>query len=328
MDGWYTNILLNTPSIHSGLTLKALDKWQAVVTTSGDYHGFDAVTGVSNVTLDGLQFTAAAVDGVKFDGPSLHDTVQNCWIHHNWHNGILATESYGNLIQNCLIEYNGLQTTNANDPNHGIYMSGTNNVIRNNVIRYHQNWGTQIYSSLNGGSPSVNCQLYNNLFYGNCDGLTVCAFGAFTNYVFGNTICYSTNYGLVANYGTIAVTNNITFGNLLGDVVQGSASAAIWQCDYNLSTASLSHAGPHDVVSLAANFVNANCGLFWLLSTAPARNAALSSCCGPVDFFGNAQSSVPDIGFVQYQANLAADTRTLDPSSSNGADYWTPPASP
>jgi len=43
---------------------------------------------------------------------------------------------------------------------------------------------------------------------------------------------------------------------------------------------------------------------------------------GPVDFFGNAQSSVTDIGAFQYSALYAADTRTLDPSAVTGAPYW------
>ena len=68
--------------------------------------------------------------------------------------------------------------------------------------------------------------------------------------------------------------------------------------------------------------MNTNAGLYWLKSDSPARGAALAGICGPTNFFGVAQSSVSDVGFVQYNAAYTNDSRTLDPSPAAGADYW------
>jgi hypothetical protein len=193
--------------------------------------------------------------------------------------------------------------------------------VRNNVIRYHESWGAQIYGSVAPLNVSMECKIYNNLIYGNKDGLTVWAGGGFTNYVYGNTICYNTNYGFVPNYGFVDLTNNIILGNPSGDAVQGGDAATTWYCDYNASTASLSpYDGPHDVVTNYMGFVNSTNGLYWLKADSPARNETLAPVCGPVDFFGDAQSRVTDIGAFQYSAAYAEDSRVLDPSTN--PDYW------
>ena len=81
----------------------------------------------------------------------------------------------------------------------------------------------------------------------------------------------------------------------------------------------------HDIYTLNpgnVGFVNTNNGLYWLRSDSMARGNALSNACGPVDFFGRAQSSVADIGAFQYSENLLGDSRVFDPSPWFGAGYW------
>jgi hypothetical protein len=323
--GSYPSITLDDPFKHTALSLKALVKWTAMITNNSGGDGIYISSGVNNVVIDSLQIGYNGDRGIACVGG--YATFRNCWIHHNYSQGILCPYQPSTIVDSCLIEWNGWgQPSPPTSPQHGIYLNGTNCIVRNNVIRYHESWGAQIYGSDSAPlNVSMECKIYNNLFYGNGAGLTVWAYGPYTNYVFGNTICNNTKYGFVANYGTIMVTNNIVLGNPSGNLVQGADGSSTWYYDYNLSTASLSpYNGPHDVASSAANFANIGNGLYWLVSGSPARGKALAGVYGPPDFFGNTESSVSDIGAFQYNATLTGDTRVLDPSPAN-PDYWSLP---
>jgi hypothetical protein len=95
--------------------------------------------------------------------------------------------------------------------------------------------------------------------------------------------------------------------------------------DYNLTSKSIAPSGPHDVVQsdLSTIFVNTNIALFWLKVGSAARSVAKTTIFGPVDFYGSTQSSVADIGFIQYTAGLAADSRNLQ--TGLGDNFWGDP---
>jgi hypothetical protein len=143
-----------------------------------------------------------------------------------------------------------------------------------------------------------------------------------TNYIWGNTLVSDSTAAIWCQDGTILLTNNIIistrdgimkYSNFTGDVVQG---------DYNLGPQAFTYgSGPHDVLSGNQNFASSANGLYWLVSGSPARNHALSGAYSPVDFFGNVQSSVNDIGAFSYNSTWSSDTRVLDPSPAN-PDYW------
>jgi hypothetical protein len=289
--------------------LRSKLKWQAVIHGSPS-HGIYISDGVTNVVIDGLQVAAAAMDGVK---AGTYATVRNCWIHHSANQGISAFHTRGTVLERNLIEHNGT------DPlfDHGIYVNGTNAVIRCNVIRWNKCYGCQIY----GDAPvsSAECQFYNNLVYGNLNALAVWSPTGQTNYVFNNTL-RSDRYVLLADYGILCVTNNILIGPSEQRIFSQQDGAAI-RADYNAISTSERRRGPHDVMIDQPGFLNPSAGLFWLQANSRARGVAAQGIVPPVDFFGSPQNRVLDVGAFQYRGHLARDSRILDPSPAN-PDYW------
>jgi hypothetical protein len=284
-------------------------KWEAIIRGSSS-HGIYTADGVSNVVIDGIQVANSTLDGIKVGS---YVTVRNCWIHHSGGQGVTAHRTAGTVVEYNVIESNGT------DPNldHGIYISGTNDVIRSNVIRWNKKYGCQIY--YDPPLSSAECQFYNNLVYGNGDALTVWSPTGQTNYVFNNTLI-STNYLLIAHFGTLGLTNNILLGSKWGRVIWAEDGARIKE-DYNLTPISSRSHGLHDVVAADAGFVNPTLGLFWLTETSPARGAAALMVVPPLDFFAQPQVNVRDLGAFQFDPRRASDQRPLDPFLLK-PDYW------
>jgi hypothetical protein len=289
--------------------IRSQRKWEAVIQGSPS-HGIYVADGVTHVVIDGLQVVASAIDGVKVGS---YATVRNCWIHHSAEQGISAHRTRGTLLERNLIEHNGT------DPlfDHGIYLSGTNDVVRCNVIRWNKTYGCQIYAD--PPASSADCQFYNNLVYGNRNALTVWSPSRQTNYVFNNTLS-SDRYVLRANFGTLCVTNNILLGPSARRIFWAEEGAEI-RADYNLISSAGRRRGDHDVMVDQPGFVDADRGLFWLRADSPARGVADEGCRPPVDFFGAELLRVLDAGAVQYETSLTRDRRTLDPSPTQ-PDYW------
>lgn len=289
--------------------IRSKHKWEAVLQGSPS-HGIYVADGVSNVVIDGLQVVASTIDGVKVGS---YATVRNCWIHHSGQQGISAHGTRGTLLERNLIESNG--TNPIFD--HGIYLSGTNDIVRCNVIRWNQCYGCQFYGDAPGSSAE--CQFYNNLVYGNRNAVTVWSPTGQTNYVFNNTLV-SDRYVLLADHGTLCVTNNILIGSSTRRIFSASDGAAIW-ADYNVISANGKRRGAHDVMVDDPGFVNPREGLFWLGADSPARAAAAEWLVPPVDFFGREQARVLDAGAFQYRWHLTRDIRVLDASAAR-PDYW------
>lgn len=341
LPGTYPSIVVTRP----GLQLLSPTKWAAVILGSTNMHGIEVDAG--NTIIDGFQISHTFIDGIKLNASS--NTVRNCWIHHaGWGDPSAQTNSTGiytgqgiyggchqrNTIEYNLIEYNGIWVGH----DHGIYLCGTNHIIRGNVIRHNWTYGVQLYTGYAGESCS-GIQIYNNLVYGNgvCDNgrncLTVWAGPpgagvATTNYIFNNTLIADTYYPVVCDYGFVGLTNNLILGSYDGSLI-GVDGATLW-CDYNLLTNAL-HVGSgvldggHNIVTTnQPGFVNPSNGLFWLLPTSPARSVANPQTSPPVSFFGVVQTGVTDIGAFQFNLSLSADTRVLDPSPPN-PDYWAMP---
>lgn len=289
--------------------IRSQGKWEAIIQNSPS-HGVYVADGVSNVVIDGLQVAGAAMDGVKVGS---YATVRNCWIHDSGEQGISAHRTRDTLLERNLIEHNGT------DPvfDHGIYLSGTNDIVRSNVIRWNKCNGCQFYADV--PASSAECQFYNNLVYGNRNALTVWSPGGQTNYVFNNTLC-SDRYVLFADYGTLSVTNNILIGSSGRRILYAQDGATI-RADYNVISAIGRRRGSHDVMVDQPGFVNSAGGLFWLRTDSPARGAAAGAIVPPVDFFGREQKRVLDVGAFQYRVHLTRDSRVLDPSPAS-PDYW------
>jgi hypothetical protein len=311
LPGTYPSIEITQP----GTKLVSLTKWGAKIIGSSGSHGIWTDPAVGDVILDGIQIANSSQDGISLNGSNC--VVRNCWIHDSSSNGVSSSLNMGTLLERNLIEHNGMAVAPGQKP--GIALSGTNCIVRGNVIRYNQGWGCQIYAA--APASSGECQVYNNLIYSNGAGVTVWSPAGQTNYVFNNTIISSTNTCLCSDYGTLYVTNNILVAGV-GIPLIKTIDGATALSDYNLVNLSTSPGGPHDVVNSNPGFVNASAGLYWLANGSPAVGLANPTVVPPVDFFGKLQSAVVDVGAVQYSSALAADQRVLDPSTSSGADYW------
>lgn len=318
------------------LTLKSQVKWGARFLNSpgNGIAVYTSGTFVEGVTIDGFEVAYAHNHGISLYATNC--TVRNCWIHHCATNsgvvasGIMATEDSGGhynmstlLVECNLVEYIGNATEHQFD--HGLYVFGTNITIRANVCRYNTGYGIQIFDS--GGSGTKKAQVYDNLSYGNGIGAFVCGSGGgnCTLNAYGNTFvgahaldaCMSS--GLNASF---TCTNNILIGGVY--VMNLCCAGATFNIagDYNLiNKVDNLPLGAHGILTNYAGFVNTNSGLYWLTAASAARGKALSTACGPMDFFGNAQSSVSDIGAFQYSALYSSDNRVLDPSPVS-PNYW------
>jgi hypothetical protein len=340
MDGLYVGgsgfVVTN-----SYVTIRAQNKWGCIFTNIANIP-FDTTANVTHgLVFDGLAFHRNEDVAILLRGGLSNCVIRNCWANRTGVGFTASQSAHGfyiapgvsNTIENCLAEYCG--TNGIAGYNHGIYIAGTNCVVRNNVFRYNGGYGIHMYAA----SPNQPCDkfhVYNNLSYGNYgdnsgDGVQTIYYDGdstdahVTNYFYGNTFIAPAGelHALrVFSKGKAYATNNILLSASDGISIDNGATVA---GDYNLATATLSTAGAHDTVTSYVGFVNTNAGLYWLKIDSPARGKALAGICGPTNLFGAAQSSVSDVGFVQYSTNLTADNRTLDPSPIAGADYWTMP---
>jgi len=290
-------------------TIRSQRKWEAIIQDS-PAHGIYVGDGIINVVIDGVQVKGAGIDGVKVGSFA---TVRNCWVHHSASQGISAFGTRGTILERNLIEHNGT------DPmfDHGIYLSGTNAVVRCNVIRWNKCYGCQFYAD--APASTADSQFYNNLVYGNLNALTVWSPTGQTNYVLNNTLL-SDRYVLRASSGVLCVSNNILLGPSARRIFDAGDDTEI-RADYNLIASTGRRRGSHDVIADRPGFANPGQGLFWLLTDSPARGAANQAIVPPVDFFGAVQKRTLDAGAFQYHTGLAQDTQVLDPSPAM-PDYW------
>lgn len=334
-----TNTLIVMPGIYSGaqvnfyksgVNMQSQVKWGARLYSSPT---LGVSTHYGETTVDGFEVAYAHDAGIYASASNF--VVRNCWVHHCGTNagtvasGINATKDTAgneNKVWNMLYEMNLVEHNGAADQvntDHGMYVSGTNVTVRGNVCRYNICAGIQIWDH---GQGSTNVQIYNNLCYGNGTyGIVMGSENAggntFCN-VFGNTLVnyYALGMGSAGNT-TLTATNNIVWG-LQHTLHEFGGTYAI-SGDYNVMNEAVNlPQGAHGILTNTIGLVSTNTGLFWLTATSPARGTALTTCFGSVDFFGNAQASVADIGAFQYSPIYALDSRVLDPSTSAGADYW------
>lgn len=342
MDGIYTG-LPAMPEIGSYVTIRAINKWAAIITNITGHASMWIDNTNVGVVLDGLAFKNNQYS-MEFQSPN--GTVRNCWFTGTgvgFADGSFASGIDGGgygwtnvTIEKCLSEYNGKPTVPNLTHNHGVYGGGTNCTYRNNVLRYNAGYGLIVDNHKATGDYGN--RIYNNLAYGNYGGGTygeqIACYndaavaplsGIGTNWIYGNTLVSTNSTAIFCQDGMILLTNNIIISTNYGvQAFTGTYTSDVILGDYNLHPQAMALAnGPNDVISTsAANLLSPSTGLYWLSVFAPARGKALTTVFGPVDFFGNSQSSVTDIGFNQYSTAYAADTRTLDPSPSSGADYW------
>lgn len=313
-----------TPSQHT--VILSEQKWAAIVTQSPS-HGVFTDGGTDWILLDGLQVKESAMDGVKVNGA--HAIVRNCWIHDNYTNGLAIFSTNHATVDSNLIENNGFIGTDRGH-GHGIYATGSNITIVNNVFRYQKSHGIHLYSEGLGGV--TDCFVANNLCYMNSSRGIIVDSPAGTpslipNRIVNNTSVHNGADGIaVVGGSSIAphvVANNIIVGNRRAPLAvyplgaNNSASNADTPTvviDYNLMDSDPRVAadqrfdrvtyGLHNLIG-TASFTNESKRHYWLLSESMAIATGSPVHAPPADFWGRALTkTAPDLGALPYVDSL------------------------
>jgi parallel beta-helix repeat protein len=173
-------------------------------------------------------------DGLIFDGlwiEANHIRVQNSEIHHGVVSGVYLFGSFNEII-NCEVHDNG-----STEFEHGLYITGSNNLVEGSQIYNNAGWGVHMYNGSGQGtndnivrgneihnnaqagdrgpgiilSSGSGNKAYDNVIWENEGGIDI-AYGASNTHVYNNTIYRNNQYGIAVGAGTsdaIIENNNI-----------------------------------------------------------------------------------------------------------------------
>lgn len=298
--------------------LKSLRKYKAVLHGSTG-HGFFVQEGADWVIIDGFEVRCSGIDGVKSNAD--HTVIRNCWVHHNMGQGIAAHSVRGTVIERNLVEFNGSHI----QYNHGLYVSGENLVIRQNIVRLNASHGILL------GPSAVNCLIENNLSYRNTRSgiLLYCPAGGGQNKIIHNTIVENGFAVSIRNGLKEVIANNIMVGNTL------------WTYNVTHPPFHLTLTRPEDIIiksnliypesSIAAadnlcldpQFVMADKAVLYLSESSPALAGGDPNYRSEHDFFGTHRDpNQLSLGCFNYYQSL--DDRALYSADNKNWHYGWP----
>jgi len=316
--------------------LKSQQKYRAVLHGSV-FHNIYIKGGCKWVIIDGFESSGAKYTGIKTDAD--YTVIRNCRIHNNALQGIEAHSVRGVVIENNIVEYNGVHP----QFNHGVYADGEGLTIRNNIVRFNSGWGLHLYPEI------ANSKIENNLIYGNQRwGIAVYSKPRTgSNRLVNNTVVHNGNGIAVKNGLDEVIANNIVVDNtgwqfekaepieILGG---GDPRKGRIVIDYNLCSPPLRGAGPHRVFGDPL-FLDKARGTFYLKSGSPAIGRGSKEYAPKRDFFGRPlrEDRPPDLGCFPYDPALLASQARRDwycqwPFQFRGhsdtiPDFWIAPGS-
>jgi len=305
--------------------IKSEVKWQAIV-MGAPYHVIASGDDCHWVVVDGFEVLGARYDGIKLSGD--HSTVRDCWVHNNSAMGVAMHNKKGGVIENNLIEFNGQHV----QFHHGVYASGEDLVVRNNIVRHNSSFGLHLYPSIS------NARVENNLVSGHREkpGIILsCPKGGGRNVIVNNTI--------VGNHGGIAiwhgdgevVANNILVSDC--EVLSFDEETQQVTSDCNLCTPASARQGQHGLTG-DPMFVDAGRGVYWLRPDSPASGKGAAQHAPARDFWGRpirkerashlgCFAFVPDLAGEQFRAAWRSGwPYRFSPDAGNEIpDLWTLP---
>jgi len=150
------------------------------------------IWGSSHCTIENIDFTNNAGNGISLSGESTDNTITNCNIYNNNRDGIyLQDDSVHNIITNCNIHNNRW----------GIYLTGSshyNTITDNNVS--NNDWGGMVFDSVDSSEISNN-KVWNNSDSGiSSSGNNVI--------IMNNTANFNNNMGIRPSGDNITIMNN------------------------------------------------------------------------------------------------------------------------
>jgi len=298
-------------SAESPTILKSQYKYKAVLHGSV-FHNIYVKSGCKWVIIDGFESSGAKYTGIKTDAD--YTVIRNCRIHNNALQGIEAHGVRGAVIENNLVEYNGVHP----QFNHGVYADGQDLTIRNNIIRFNSGWGLHLYPEIAGST------IENNLIYGNQRwGIAVYSKpGVGSNSIVNNTVVLNGNGIAVKNGLNEVIANNIVVDNT-GWPFEKAEPVAILDggdplkskivIDYNLCLPPLKGGGPHRIFGDPL-FLDKAKGTFYLKAGSPAIGSGSKEYAPKRDFFGrpSRENRPPDLGCFPYDPLLLSPQMRRD----------------
>lgn len=334
--GSYLDILYQTNTVGRA-TLKSIVPHGAILERS-PFYGM-GIAYSYGIDIDGFWIRSNTTYGII--GAFTNCTVKNCRIDWNPYEGIAANSgaelNWGNTFENNYIAFNGERTNSSGIYGHGIYWTGHNNIVRNNLVV--SNWGASLhFYSGSAGTYMTNNQIYGNITGGHISGSVgtksyqrgAVLYGSMydgalagPNYVWNNTFFD----GISLSGGTWHGSNNVILGAFHdGAIIYTNTSPlnVTNLFDYCFSTNTINGPGTHNLISANTPITTLwpywlSHGRPWLTSSNPAVGAGLPTAL-PLDWFGSAAAIHSDIGAIDYAATMAADTRNLSISPEL---YWT-----
>jgi hypothetical protein len=252
------------------------------------------------VVIDGFESSGARMDGIKANGN--YGVIRNCWIHNNSGQGIGAHNVTGTVIERNLIEFNGFHIHYV----HGIYGSGRNITVRQNIIRCNAGYGIHL------AGETAEALIENNLVYGNYGAgiLLYSHEGGGKNQILHNTVVENGFALQLKNASGETIANNIfAWNNKRTDV-----SGILYQGTSDLKKIHYTHNifYPDNPVADANNlnvdpqFEKLSQKVFFLKPTSPAIKKADNRYGSKNDFFSRSRRpDGSDIGCFEYAPGLS-----------------------
>ncbi len=256
-------------------------------------------------------------------------TIRGNYIHHNHNQGIYTGSSSDVLIEDNIVEWNGVDTCNIGDglsPRHchGMYLNShispvSNLTIRRNLVQNHGGTGILVKTT-NTTYGHTNDLVENNIVVDNSNSGIALFYNITNSNVRNNTVVQtnlpssnSTDHYLLkvwpGSSGNV-IKNNIfytTLSNVRG-LLENNSNSSLNTYDYNLwkvvsnswrwnnsdrsdfSTKYQSTSGDiHGKLNVDPKFIDTTNGQYQLSLNSPARDAGQNSSCTSKDFDGDAR---------------------------------------
>jgi len=180
---------------------------------------------VQYIIFDGLILDSGDAESFRLwiEGAH-HIRVQNCEIRNARLSGVALFASFNEII-NCKVHDNG-----STDFDHGLYITGSNNLVEGSQIYHNAGWGVHIYTGTGSGADNNivrDNEIYENAWVG-ARGTGIILSSGTGNIAEGNRI-WSNHDGIHIDYGSIGsqafnneVYDNQQYGIIIGDGSQGA----------------------------------------------------------------------------------------------------------
>jgi len=320
MAGTYNESLMDTipggTSWTSPVTIARYQNDTVIINANGSVNISIQGSDSAYIILDGL-ILENGYDGLDVVSGAHHVRFQNGEVRNMTRGGITchAFDAQPTFSTFCELINLSVHDTGSSGFGHGIYLSGSDNLVEKCEIYNNKKWGVQIANGTAGGGANRNIvrnsRLYNN---GALDGGGVTVHASDSSLVYNNLVYNNANVHSAIRVGDGAaatkVYNNTVYGNgLYGvEVVSVAVNAEIRNNIIYANGGTISNAGIATIISnnftLDPQFKDVASKDFRLTVGSQAINSGVTLSAVKNDFGGTArpQDGAYDIGAFEYQS--------------------------